>query len=60
MAEAGEISHWETLDMLNQTARDSEVTEPVRLALPIQRGHVDAVREHALRLASAEDSSAPA
>jgi hypothetical protein len=60
MAEAGELIHWEILDTLNQSAKDSDVTELVKFALPIQRGHVDAVREHALQLARAEDPSEPA
>jgi hypothetical protein len=60
MAEAGEMAHWEILDTLNQTADNTEIDRVVRFAVPLQRGHVDAVREHSLRLAAAEDPSAAA
>jgi hypothetical protein len=55
MAEAGETAHWEILGTLNETAKDKDVADLVKFALPIQQRHVDAVREHALRLAAAED-----
>jgi hypothetical protein len=57
MAEAGEMAHWEILATLNETAGDRDVENLVRLALPLQQGHVDAVREHSLRLAADEDPS---
>ena len=60
MAEAGELAHWEILATLNETAKDRSIAGVVKLALPLQQGHVDAVREHALRLAAAEDPSDPA
>jgi predicted transcriptional regulator len=60
MAEAGEMAHWEILATLNETARDRNVANVVKFALPLQRGHLDAVREHSLRLAAAEDPSKPA
>jgi hypothetical protein len=60
MAEAGEMAHWEILAKLNETAKDRDVAGVVRLALPIQKRHVDAVREHSLRLAAEEDPSEPA
>jgi predicted Rossmann-fold nucleotide-binding protein len=55
MTEAGELSHWEILATLNETAKDRDVAGVVKFAVPLQRAHVDAVREHSLRLAAAED-----
>jgi antirestriction protein len=60
MAEAGEMSHWEILATLNETAKDRGVAAVVKFAVPLQQGHVDAVREHYLRLAADEDPSEPA
>jgi hypothetical protein len=57
MAEAGEMAHWEILAKLNETASDKDVAGVVKFALPLQRMHVDAVREHSLRLAGEEDPS---
>jgi predicted Rossmann-fold nucleotide-binding protein len=57
MAEAGEMAHWEILTTLNATAEDPDIAEVVRFALPIQQAHVNAVREHALRLSASEDPS---
>jgi hypothetical protein len=55
MAEAGEIAHWEILAKLNETAGDNDIAELVTFAVPIQRRHVEEVRNHSLRLASEED-----
>lgn len=55
MAEAGEMSHWEILATLNETAKDRDVANLVKYAIPLQRDHVSAVREHSLRLAADED-----
>ena len=55
MAEAGELAHWEILDTLNQSANNAEISRIVKFAVPLQQGHVDAVREHSLRLAADED-----
>jgi predicted Rossmann-fold nucleotide-binding protein len=55
MAEAGELAHWEILATFNETAKDRDVASLVKFALPIQQSHVDAVRQHALRLAADED-----
>ena len=55
MAEAGEMAHWEILAKLNETAKDRGVAGLVKFAVPLQRGHVTAVREHSLRLAADED-----
>jgi hypothetical protein len=60
MAEAGELAHWEILATLNDTANDSDISALVTFAMPVQRAHVDAVREHSLRLAAGEDPSEPA
>jgi predicted Rossmann-fold nucleotide-binding protein len=60
MAEAGEMAHWEILATLNETADDPEVAKIVKFALPLQQAHVEAVREHSLRLAADEDPSQPA
>ena len=60
MAEAGEMAHWEILTELNAKADDPDVAGVIRFALPIQQTHVNAVREHALRLAASEDPSEPA
>lgn len=60
MAEAGEMAHWEILAILNETANDKDVGGLVKFALPLQRAHVDAVREHAVRLAADEDPFDPA
>jgi hypothetical protein len=57
MAEAGELAHWEILARLNETAKDGAITKVVQFALPLQRKHVDAVREQSLRLAGEEDPS---
>jgi hypothetical protein len=60
MAEAGEMAHWEILTTLNASAEDPDVAAVIRFALPIQQAHVNAVREHSLRLAADEDPSEPA
>ena len=60
MAEAGEMAHLEILAALNDTAKDRDIAAVVEFALPLQKGHVDVVREHSLRLAAEEDPSEPA
>jgi hypothetical protein len=60
MAEAGELAHWEILAKLNETANDDEIDRVVEFALPLQRAHVNAVREHSLRLAGEQDPAEPA
>jgi predicted transcriptional regulator len=57
MTEAGEMAHWEILATLNETANDRSVASIVKFALPLQQAHVQAVRDHSLRLAAAEDPS---
>lgn len=60
MAEAGEVGHWEILGALGEKAGESEVTELVSWALPIQQRHLDDVRKGSLKLAGEEDPNAPA
>jgi hypothetical protein len=60
MAEAGEMAHWEILTTLNAKAEDPDIAAVIRFAVPIQQTHVNAVREHALRLSANEDPSQPA
>lgn len=55
MAEAGEMIHWEILAKLNETAQDGEISALTASAVPLQRGHVELVHQHALRLADQED-----
>jgi predicted Rossmann-fold nucleotide-binding protein len=55
MAEAGEMIHWEILATLNETAEERNVASLVKFAIPLQQAHVEAVREHSLRLAADED-----
>src|SRR5436305_3850244 len=55
MAEAGEVGHWEILATLNERAGKSEVSELVDWALPIQKRHLETVRQASLELASEED-----
>jgi hypothetical protein len=54
MAEAGELAHWEILQTIADTAGAREVSELARWAVPMQRGHVQAVREASLELAAEE------
>jgi hypothetical protein len=56
-AEAGELAHWEILATLNETANDEDIADVVKLALPLQQSHVEAVRNQSLRLAAEEDPS---
>ena len=60
MAEAGELVHWEILAKLNETANDTEIARVVEFALPLQQAHVNAVKEHSLRLAGEQDPLEPA
>jgi len=55
MAEAGEVGHWEILGRLSQKAGESEVTELVEWALPIQERHLSEARKCSLTLADEED-----
>ena len=54
MAEAGELAHWEILQTIAETAGDREVTELASWAVPLQREHIETVREASLALAVEE------
>jgi hypothetical protein len=54
MAEAGELCHWEIVEKIATSVRDAGAAELARWALPVQRAHVDAVREAYLKLAVEE------
>jgi hypothetical protein len=55
MAEAGEVGHWAVLGKLNETAGESEISELVEWALPIQERHFADVKDGSLRLAGEKD-----
>jgi hypothetical protein len=57
MAEAGEVGHWEILGKLNEKAGETQISELVEWALPIQERHFQDVRQGALTLAAEEDPS---
>lgn len=56
MAEAGEVGHWTVLGKLNETAGESEISELVEWALPIQARHFADVKDGSLKLAGEKDS----
>ena len=55
MTEAGEAGHWAILGKLNEKAGESAIGELVDWALPVQEGHLNAVRDGSLELAADED-----
>jgi hypothetical protein len=55
MAEAGEVGHWAVLGKLNESARESEISELVEWALPIQERHFADVKNGSLKLAGEKD-----
>jgi hypothetical protein len=55
MAEAGEVGHWAVLGKLNESAQETEVSELVEWALPIQERHFADVKDGSLKLAAAKD-----
>jgi hypothetical protein len=55
MAEAGEVGHWAVLGKLNESAGESEVSELVEWALPIQERHFAEVKDGSLKLAGEKD-----
>ncbi len=55
MAEAGEVGHWAVLGKLNESAGESEITELVEWALPIQERHFADVKDGSLKLAGEKD-----
>jgi hypothetical protein len=54
MAEAGELAHWEIVQKIAEAANASRAKELADWAVPVQRGHVEKVREAALALAAEE------
>ncbi len=54
MAEAGELCHWEIVEKIASTVGDARATELAQWAVPVQRGHLDAVRGAYLELAADE------
>jgi thioesterase domain-containing protein len=55
MAEAGEVGHWAVLGKLNESARESEISDLVEWALPIQERHFADVKDGSLKLAGEKD-----
>lgn len=55
MAEAGEVGHWAVLGKLNESAGESEISELVEWALPIQERHFAEAKEGSLKLAGDKD-----
>jgi hypothetical protein len=55
IAEAGEVGHWAVLGKLNESARESEISELVEWALPIQERHFTEVKDGSLKLAGEKD-----
>ena len=54
MAEAGELCHWEIVQKIADTAGERSVAELADWAVPVQRGHIQTVREASLALAAEE------
>jgi methyl-accepting chemotaxis protein len=55
MAEAGEVGHWAVLGKLNESAQESEISQLVEWALPIQERHFAEVKDGSLKLAAGKD-----
>src|ERR1700709_585323 len=55
MAEAGEVGHWAVLGKLNESAGESQITELVDWALPIQERHFADAKDGSLKLAGEKD-----
>ena len=58
MAEAGELCHWEIVEKMADTIGAGDVLELARGIVPVQRGHIEAVREASLALAVEEAQEA--
>jgi hypothetical protein len=54
MAEAGELCHWEIVQKIAETAGEPQARELAGWAVPVQRGHIEIVREASLALAAEE------
>lgn len=55
MAEAGEVGHWAVLGKLNESAGESEISQLVEWALPIQERHFAEAKDGSLKLAGEKD-----
>ena len=55
MAEAAEVGHWAVLGKLNEAAGESEISELVEWALPIQERHFAEAKDGSLTLAGEKD-----
>ena len=55
MAEAGEVGHWAVLGKLNESAGESQISDLVEWALPIQERHFADVKDGSLKLAGEKD-----
>ena len=60
MTEAGELGHVDIVQTLNKRAKNPEVRELVKWVQPIQKRHVQQIRQAALKLAAEEDPNEPA
>src|SRR4051812_27914214 len=56
MAEAGELCHWEIVATIAESIGDTAAKQLAGWAVPIQREHVETVRQSALTLAAEEAS----
>jgi hypothetical protein len=54
MSEAGELCHWEIVERIASRTGEAAVSELAGTVLPVQRGHVETVREAYLKLADEE------
>ena len=54
MAEAGELCHWEIIQVMARASGDADVQALADWAVPVQREHVEQVREASLALAQEE------
>jgi len=54
MAEAGELCHWEIIQVMARASGDTDVQALADWAVPVQREHVEQVREASLALAQEE------
>ena len=55
MAEAAEVGHWSVLQTLSDSAGNSQVSQLVEWALPIQERHFQSVLQGSRKLAAEED-----
>ena len=60
MAEAGEIGHWEIVGVMGDRARNAQVQQLVKWAIPIQKRHFEQTLQGSVKLAHEEDPNEPA